>query len=554
MHYSHSIIILFIFCFSYVSHLNVHAFLGEDLWINMYKNIEKGYEELEIKNYEYELTAGEDSIIDNVKKFILLQEEISTLSEWAWGCIDTENDGLTVEDLQQISNGKIQVLYDKIYKHCDIWVGITIQELMEMQSYIKQVWDIAKQNAQEKTWQMNRIARIWIYSDGISENSSFDLITDLEDINAIIFSEDLAYEGEEYENIDDYLESQFFINTSEDENKIDKGGNLIRLNIPKSPPLLTSDDTVNVDDDSLIPIQTEIITTPYVCIDEENSHVKLDANSIANIVNSIESRNTQMVDSKEKLVDWVEISTIWEGKTDEDDEVTEDNIANPEYAVVNDNALWPCNNFFCITVDFVIYNHKLLWGGSTSIEYLINRSNEHLKKFSNTSMVQAKMGTNNFELGLKDLNLPDIFNINVQVSSRPVPILKLNKNDKKKQDELSGKWLLEAYYKTKGLEYERRNDLKSLNSDEKMKKSIIDSVGLNNIELVEKVDVFLEHMTDEQLQYDQISKNIDKLILIDDMDEFWEQFAELEVFSNSIYKYSVSINNIIREMLTIPVE
>ncbi|MDR0771825.1 MAG: hypothetical protein LBF15_01910 [Candidatus Peribacteria bacterium] len=46
-----------------------------------------------------------------------------------------------------------------------------------------------------------------------------------------------------------------------------------------------------------------------------------------------------------------------------------------------------------------------------SIEDIIARSNEHLKIFAGTSLVQSKMTTNNFQLGLKDLNLPDIFHI-----------------------------------------------------------------------------------------------------------------------------------------------
>jgi len=30
------------------------------------------------------------------------------------------------------------------------------------------------------------------------------------------------------------------------------------------------------------------------------------------------------------------------------------------YKKVNDNAFWPCDNFFCIIVSFKMYNHILL--------------------------------------------------------------------------------------------------------------------------------------------------------------------------------------------------
>ncbi|HIE44937.1 MAG TPA: hypothetical protein EYP87_01890 [Flavobacteriaceae bacterium] len=60
-----------------------------------------------------------------------------------------------------------------------------------------------------------------------------------------------------------------------------------------------------------------------------------------------------------------------------------------------------------------------------SIQSIVEKSNEHLKKFANSSLIQSKMTTNNFELGLRDLNLSDIFSFGLVVTKKTPPILNL---------------------------------------------------------------------------------------------------------------------------------
>jgi hypothetical protein len=69
------------------------------------------------------------------------------------------------------------------------------------------------------------------------------------------------------------------------------------------------------------------------------------------------------------------------------------------YKKVNDNLMWPCNEFFCIKIEFIIRKQKLLGGGTTvSIHSILEKSNTHLNKFVNTSLIASKQTTNNFEL------------------------------------------------------------------------------------------------------------------------------------------------------------
>jgi len=46
------------------------------------------------------------------------------------------------------------------------------------------------------------------------------------------------------------------------------------------------------------------------------------------------------------------------------------------------------------------------YASDKSIENVLKTSNKHLKKAANTSLVQSKMSTNNFEMSLRDLDLP----------------------------------------------------------------------------------------------------------------------------------------------------
>ncbi|USN58544.1 MAG: hypothetical protein H6767_10060 [Candidatus Peribacteria bacterium] len=58
------------------------------------------------------------------------------------------------------------------------------------------IHNLTKQKAEQKSDEMYKISRIGLYADGNTDNSSFDLIKDLQDIDAVIFTEELDYFGE----------------------------------------------------------------------------------------------------------------------------------------------------------------------------------------------------------------------------------------------------------------------------------------------------------------------------------------------------------------------
>lgn len=66
-----------------------------------------------------------------------------------------------------------------------------------------------KQDAAQKSKDIYEIARIGLYSDGVLENSPFDIIVDLQDIDTVIFGEEIEYEGEQWEKDTDELLEDF---------------------------------------------------------------------------------------------------------------------------------------------------------------------------------------------------------------------------------------------------------------------------------------------------------------------------------------------------------
>ena len=206
-------------------------------------------------------------------------------------------------------------------------------------------------------------------------------------------------------------------------------------------------------------------------------------------------------------------------------------------------------------VDFVVYEHKLLiWWENISIEYILNRSNEHLRKFASTSLIPAKMTTNNFEIWLKDINLPDLFHISFQIQTKPVPILNIKKdNSDKNQDEFAKDKMLEAYYDSLSLDYKRRNDLQMFSNTNEELKTIIDSAELNISNVSEK-NWWLSKILEKWAQkYDFIWESVSKKIQYDTMDNFWDQFLELELFSKAIFDYVNNLESIIKQMKEIPI-
>jgi hypothetical protein len=532
------IFIIYLISFSYTT----KAFLGEDLWSNLYNNIDSGFEEMEFKQYEYELSWQWESIKDNINKILKI--------EWLWECINKE---LTSETVEKISNWNIGALYEVISEECkEEKTSININKITNIQDTIRKINEISKSKSAEKTKQINNISRIWIYSDWSIKNSPFDLITDLDDINSIIFSSEIIYEWEEYTNNDDLIKNLFEGNS--DLNNLNLAPLIVNL-------WTTETNSLTIETGSWTNTQTgsdtnNLVlnnTTKDICI-SDSEETWLNEETLNNIFKDI---NDNITNNWNNFEQWNN-NNPQNILTSTNENLLENSNTNSvgAYKSVNDNSMWPCNNFFCITIEFITYNHQLLgWWKNISIEYLINRSNEHLKKFASTSLMPANMTINNFELWFKNIKLSDLFHMWFVIQSKPIPILEIEKEDswdKKEKWEFTKTNLLEKYYKNLWLEYERKNDINIFRSKEEELKTIIDSAELTNNDIVEKLENLEKNKRKNENKNDFVDNTILKKVWNDELTDFEKQFLELRKFSSSIKSYVESINVIIKAMKDIP--
>jgi hypothetical protein len=204
-------------------------------------------------------------------------------------------------------------------------------------------------------------------------------------------------------------------------------------------------------------------------------------------------------------------------------------------------------------IDFQVYEQQLLgWWANITIEYLLDRSNKHLRKFANASLIPAQMTTENFELSFKNLHLADIFHMSFQIQTKPVPILTLTEEWKEWSNQYKANTLLEKYYKVYNLDYKRRNDIVVFQDELNEYKTLLNSAELTLDSASQKDRALQEYLNNQTNKASLIADNILKKWSYDIMWEFWNQFVELNNFTVSIKDFSHKWLNIVKAMDKIP--
>lgn len=527
---------ILLFCFLYLSLFEVEksfAFLGEDLWLDMYKQVDEGFYELEKKQYEYEMTGQGETSVSEVVWPIL-----------AWDGINC--DIASVDDIEKLLwNTDESDTLQFIVERCGSEEATTPNLLVEqVQNSLWRIRNDFSQRAQEKSQQTYEVARIGLYSDGNTENSPFDLITDLEEIDKIIFSEELEYNGENAqdsfdETLDDFLEEdKSYLYEEEDE-------------IPEEENEGDDDNTLE-DDDDIPPVLLDTIEDhKYVC-EPGDDLSGLDDDSLDDILTGIEwswSGYTSVPRTWLYPGPWPSNGASWGWPFP---------AIGPEgsYSEVRDE--WPCgpDEFFCIIIEFQSSDYWLAGGNTMAIDKILEKASKHLEKPANASLTQRKMTTNNFELGSIIKNLPDMLRgLGVEVQTKPIPILDVPNES---GEELVT-WGIEeveklicVYYKNAGLDCERANDIGEYASEEEVLKVLQTSAGMPT-PYVERRSNELSVFQTALRENNRIIENaVDQQILYDDMKDFWDQFTELEKFVAAMEDFVKGLKGTVTEMKKIP--
>lgn len=527
----------------FISYTNYsYAFLWENLWLDLYDKIDSWIVDLEQKNFKYVMVGENWSINQELNRILK--------TKWIWECLNDEE--LTLEEVQEIADyWNIKLLAEKINNNCKSNEWIIIANLAEIQKTISEIKSNYTKMAEEKTKQMYLISNIWIYSDGNLENSWFDLINDLQEINKIIFSNEVKYIWENITSWDSVFNK--FLKEKEKKytsNNLWKSSGIKKIGIGSSQPPTTPPETQVCSQynwNSWLNRETtndilSKLNQKYWYKNDENtgrettpeSQSQTQSASLKPAQSQAEARSASQ--SAFGSSSYYDITPTW-------------------YQWVSDNSFWSCNdNVFCISINFKMYNHKLLWFWDSSIEWLLKRSNDHLKKFAWSFMWQASMTSWFFECSTcRNLNFWDMFHMWLQVTSKPVPFLDLKKEDDKKNDKnnfFKVDNLLTQYYKERWIEYNRANDLTIYNKEDLKKKALLDSDELTITDAANKENELKKYDNKENL-FTQTAVN--KKLLSDDMANFYNQFTELEMHAKTMLNYTDSMQWILEQMKKTPV-
>lgn len=518
-------IILFSLFGGYFFMNSASAFLWEDLGLDLYKQIDEWFASLETKQYEYELTGQGETDINEVLKPIFADHGLSC---------DISSSG----DIERmLADGNVWMIVERCVGEWNPIPSTLIEEVTNALHYIRNTF---KERAETKSQKTYEIARIWLYSDGNIENSPFDLVTDMQEIDRIIFSEELEYNGVESDKnaddeLDDFLsEDKDYLYEDEEDDEEDED---------------TEDEE---DEDGDIEWTGNIIDTldyhSYVC-EPGDDLSGLDDLLVDDIIDGIEWTGWYIPNPTYwAYPGWiVSNGASWGGPFPGWSTLTWD------YTPVRDS--WECDSFFCIVIEIQKSDYGLAGWETMTIETVLKRAAKHLEKPANASLTQRKQTTNNFELGSIIKDLAGMFRgFWIEVSSKPVPILDLEtKNEDLVEWDLFGiENLLKKYYKNLGLDYDRRNDLHNFTS-KTYEEKIIEAAGGMPIAYSEnRLNELGKFQTALKENNRIVSLAVDKTILQDDMKEFGKQFAELERFVLAIEDFCKAITGITTEMKKIP--
>ena len=517
------------------------AFLWEDLGLDLYNQIDTKIDDLLEKQYEYELQGQWEADIGEIVDSILLERGIDC-------------DIRSSSDIEIILGNNEEEQIPFIFERCvsdDFASVVLIEEVVNQIGYVKNIY---ADRAREKTQRLYELARIGIYHDGVEENSPFDLMSDLEAIDSVLFSEDINYE--EYpadQNSDNALD--LFL--SEDKSYLQELSDDISETL--TPDDLTLNVDISLEDDEVDLISPEdarntllsFNTIPehqYICAPEDATH-GLSSKNLENILSRVErsssflnTRNSYRNNLSQNSSNWNQLQVY------SPEQVTN---RTASYSWVSDE--FGCDGIFCITVDYWSSNYGSVGSNESSLQSILSKVAEHLEKPANASLTQRKMSTNNFEISSIITNLgarPSGFGI--QVESRPVPILDIDNEGKTKDSSFAPRNLLRAYYKNLGLDYSRQNDLSAFENTAYITKVLQSSAWLPITypeTRLNELQVFQEALAENNRI---LSESLNAQILLDSSNDFINQFAELERFVTSIEDFSISIVSLLGKMKEIP--
>lgn len=295
---------------------------------------------------------------------------------------------------------------------------LTTDELKALVDRISTWYSQKNQKVNKKAKEFKVLSSIWLYNDWDIENSGYDIMYDIEQINKVIFAKNIPYNWSELN----------FLNSDMDDFLANNNTPNYNQNLTNTGPISWNTNTWNTANSTW----STFTNNNSLSFCSNNTKLKLDNAILADIASEIVTGNSSC-------------TTVWSSSNPSKSKKTEPGVF-PSASQNNNSSTdlldtFPCNTFYCIEMSTDIYSQNLLSGwANNSIEWILDKHFAIMDKQSRTSMNQSNMTTEFFSLDLlKNFNLPDMAHLWIIVTSLPPPILNLEAKDRQNPD-WTNKW------------------------------------------------------------------------------------------------------------------
>lgn len=527
---------------------------------NFFLNIDKGIENIKDKSLSKIYDSQEDTLADRLNANAMMQK-LHPIFIPSDGIIDSVKyiwDSQNPELLRIIELNKI--------------VSISSIDTQYLDSYLKIVEDFHNANtydANTSSEYFTKLQKIWVFSDWTLENSEFDLLVDMENIDSIIFWVEWTYSDvlweawwalwwlseaamdmrdSTYETLPnfwwwDWLSNPwaFIKKTQTDKRSNSTNMNQSWINIWDYTSNSAPQYQWNIDFDNLITCDANLGNFDWSDL------------------------NTPIVETN--VWPWNLEDTFFKpdfSYTPDEETLTMNNVFNWIYSTLDEainsaptyspfrNSFWcKAGSMFCITIEAINYPSSSNNGDQKSIDFVITKSNEYLEEWAFTSKIQSKMTTNNFELNFNDLQLADIFSTWVIFEEKPVPFLDTrdNKDNSFYSFEWTYEWILEKWFSNIWMDYKRPNDLSKILETWKTSQLLDqkERYWINAISKeIEKINKIEEN---NSLKNEVLFRNIEAITWTNtDFNDFANQFDEFAWFLTALDNYTHNLESMVALM------
>lgn len=98
----------------------------------------------------------------------------------------------TVSELDDITGGGVGAIYTHLNQKVD---GVSTDQMTRMSGIITEHYQDLQSQVTEEQQKLQSVGSIGLFADGNKDNSSYDLMVDLQNIHAVLFAKDIPYNG-----------------------------------------------------------------------------------------------------------------------------------------------------------------------------------------------------------------------------------------------------------------------------------------------------------------------------------------------------------------------